>query len=427
MLRYKEYKESGVEWIGEVPAKWDIKKFKFFGKMFAGLAGKKGDDFHKTQSKGTKPFISFTDIYNNRIVNVASSQFVRIEENEVQNRVRRGDLLFLMSSETVDDIGLCSLFQGDQREVYLNSFCKGFRLSSSSVTPQYLNYLLSCATYRNYFTTVGRGFTRVNIKQEYVKEVPILVPEVQEQTAIAHFLDRKTALIDRAIRQKERLIELLRERQQILIQRAVTRGLDPAVPLKDSGVEWIGEVPGHWEVMSIRHAFTFLNRLRIPISASERESRSGSYPYYGASGIIDYVDDYIFDEKTILIAEDGANLLSKSTALAFVAEGKYWVNNHAHILRPNFAGFTYWAELLSSIDYTTSISGAAQPKLTRENLGAIRIPVPPSEEIEHISNFAIEVCAKMDKVISQQSLQITKLREYRATLIDAAVTGKVKV
>ena len=144
-------------------------------------------------------------------------------------------------------------------------------------------------------------------------------------------------------------------------------------------------------------------------------------------GIIDYVDDYIFNEKTILIAEDGANLLSKSTPLAFVAEGKYWVNNHAHILQSKFEGFLYWAELLSLIDYTVYISGAAQPKLSRENLGAVKVIVPPQTEILEIANLIKKKSWKFSEAMALQQTQIKKLKEYKATPINSAVTGKIKV
>lgn len=173
---------------------------------------------------------------------------------------------------------------------------------------------------------------------------------------------------------------------------------------------------------SIRYAFRFFNSQRVPLSAPQREVRKGDYPYYGASGIIDYVDEYIFDEPLILIAEDGANLLSKSTPLAFVAEGKYWVNNYAHILKPNLPGFTYWAELLSSLDYTAFISGAAQPKLTRDRLGGIKIPVPPVSEIPLIASFLDAKRSLIAQAISAKERQIKLLKERKQILIQQAVT-----
>ncbi|MGZ0786049.1 restriction endonuclease subunit S [Pseudomonas saponiphila] len=191
---------------------------------------------------------------------------------------------------------------------------------------------------------------------------------------------------------------------------------------KKSGIEGIESIPQGWSVKSVRYAFKFLNNQRIPLSAPQREVRKGIYPYYGASGIIDYVDGYIFDEPLILIAEDGANLLSKSTPLAFIAKGKYWVNNHAHIIKPNLPGFTYWAELLSSLDYTPFISGAAQPKLTRDRLAGIRIPVPPINEIPRISSFLEAKAALISRAISVKERQIELLNERRQILIQQAVT-----
>ena len=272
----------------------------------------------------------------------------------------------------------------------------------------------------------GSGL-RQNLSYADFKRLPIIEISRNLQSAIADFLDEKTAKVDEAIAIKERQIALLQERKQIIIQQAVTKGLNPNAPMKDSGVDWIGQIPEHWEVRNLRYAFRFLNHRRVPISAAERENVTGEYPYYGASGIIDYVSGYIFDEDLILIAEDGANLLSKSTPLAFVATGKYWVNNHAHILKPRIEGFRYWAELLSCADYTVHISGAAQPKLTKERLGGFRIPVPPVCEIAEITSLVEGMDAKFDACVELELQQIASLKEYKTTLINSAVTGKIKV
>lgn len=191
---------------------------------------------------------------------------------------------------------------------------------------------------------------------------------------------------------------------------------------KDSGVEWIGDIPSHWNVKNLRYAFDFLNYRRIPLSALERGNKQGSYPYYGASGIIDYVDDYLFDEKLLLIAEDGANLLSKSTPLAFLAEGKYWVNNHAHILKPKTKAYGFWEKLLCNVDYTVFITGAAQPKLSRENLGGISLPIPPIDEQLKIEKFIDQKAFEMDQVIAIKEQQIALLNERKQIVIQKAVT-----
>ena len=179
--------------------------------------------------------------------------------------------------------------------------------------------------------------------------------------------------------------------------------------------------------MSLRYAFEFMDHKRLPLSAIEREKKKGIYPYYGASGIIDFIDEYIFDQSLLLIAEDGANLLSKSTPLCFIATGKYWVNNHAHVLKPKFGDLVYWAELLSCFDYTVYITGAAQPKLSRDNLGGIFIPVPPLSELENITKFIENIKPAYNQNIDTLMKQISYLKEYKTTLINSAVTGKIKV
>lgn len=151
------------------------------------------------------------------------------------------------------------------------------------------------------------------------------------------------------------------------------------------------------------------------------------YPYYGASGVIDHVEDYLFDEPLILVAEDGANLYSRSTPLAFVAAGRYWVNNHAHILKPLDGDVSYWAQVLSSVVFDPWISGSAQPKLTGEKLGSIPLAVLPVSERRAIATFLGRETARIDALIAKVRDAIDRLKELRTALISAAVTGKIDV
>jgi len=248
------------------------------------------------------------------------------------------------------------------------------------------------------------------------------------QKVIAKYLDSKCEEINKLIKYKERLITFLEQQRQSIITEAVTKGLNPNVKMKDSGVEWIGEIPEHWEIKKVKHALNNLDYRRIPLSSEERGKMSEkTYDYYGASGVIDKVDNYLFDETLILIGEDGANLFSRSTPLAFLAKGKYWVNNHAHILKPKIGSIDYFVNLLESIDYSIYISGSAQPKLTQEALGNISILLPPIEEQFVIGDFVNDVLNEHSKVISMLNIQIEKLKEYRQALIYEAVTGKIDV
>ena len=149
-----------------------------------------------------------------------------------------------------------------------------------------------------------------------------------------------------------------------------------------------GDPYPEWTTCSLQDAVDFLDGQRKPLESADRAKRQGQYPYYGASGIIDYIDDFIFDEPLLLLGEDGANILNRSTPLCFIAEGKYWVNNHAHVMRPKAGqNIKFLCELLESLDYTRYNTGTAQPKLNQEKCRRIEIALPVYEEQCHIADF----------------------------------------
>ncbi|ELO1898878.1 TPA: restriction endonuclease subunit S [Escherichia coli] len=411
MPKYEVYKDSGVEWLGDIPASWSLLANKHIFRLKKKQVGKRSSEY---------------DLLSLTLRGVIKRDMENPEgkfpaEFDTYQEVQCGDFIFCLFDveETPRTVGL-SPFNGMITGAYTV-----FELNDN-FDNRFLYYFYMNLDAKKMLKPLYRGL-RNTIPKDSFLSFKTFVPPHEQQTRIANFLDKKIALIDEAISIKEKQINLLKERKQIIIQQAVTQGLDPNVPMKDSGVDWIGKIPAHWNLMSLRYAFEFLNSRRVPISAVERESRQGVYPYYGASGVIDYVDDYIFDEDLILIAEDGANLLSKSTPLAFVATGKYWVNNHAHIIKPKFHGFKYWAELLSGLDYTVYISGAAQPKLTRDRLASVLVPVPPKDEIQEIISFIEGIEPDLNRTIDIQKSQIEKLKEYKTTLINSAVTGKIKI
>ena len=213
-------KDSGVEWIGQVPEHWDVKKLKYMGYLYSGLTGKSADDFSKEVKEGFREFVPFTTICNFSQIKENVFQYVKVMNLENQNIVKKNDLLFLMSSETLEDIAKSSVYLLDQ-ESFLNSFCKGFRFieKHSSI---FINYLINSNNYRAYFNLVGRGFTRINIKQEFVNSVYVLLPPFSEQQKIANYLDTQTAKIDQAIALKTAHIEKLKEYKSVLINDVVT-------------------------------------------------------------------------------------------------------------------------------------------------------------------------------------------------------------
>lgn len=213
------FKDSGIEWLGEIPQHWEIKKLKYIGEIFGGVTGKTIKDFSKEYKPNFKPYITFTNVCNNAIINPNSMEYVFIDFDEKQNKVLKNDILFLQSSETFEDVGKSAIYLNDD-EVYLNTFCKGFRIEREAY-PMYLNYLLSSLSYKRYFMSVCSGFTRINLRQEHFLDIPLILPLLQEQEQIADFLDSKISKIDKIIEKTKKQIKLIKEYKNTLINQAI--------------------------------------------------------------------------------------------------------------------------------------------------------------------------------------------------------------
>lgn len=218
-----------------------------------------------------------------------------------------------------------------------------------------------------------------------------VLPPIQEQ--------RRFALLLRA------QLEFIEAKQgalsQIEICLKAARGQFLACGIKGDKPVQSG-LPNGWRVSPLSELVEFLDSKRVPIKSADRTKRQGEYPYYGASSVIDYIDDYIFDEDLILVGEDGANIVDRSTPLAFKVSGKIWVNNHAHVLRvvaPN--NIDYLVDYLESISYKPYVTGTAQPKLNKAALGGIQIPVPPAEEQDMIASVYSRFHAGRDALLSE--------------------------
>jgi len=218
MKRYEKYRQSNIPWIEETPKHWEETKLKYVGYLYSGLTGKSGDDFKQTGHPLNKPFIPFTNIANNEIIDPNKLEFVVIKEEDAnQNRVKIGDLFFMMSSENFDDVGKSTILLHDLGEVYLNSFCKGFRVTDKNVNPLYLNFLLLNFPYRKRLMIEANGFTRINLKMEKVNDFVILLPPLEEQNFIAEFLTKSMTHLNKLISTNENIFGLS-DRKTGLIQ-----------------------------------------------------------------------------------------------------------------------------------------------------------------------------------------------------------------
>ena len=234
------------------------------------------------------------------------------------------------------------------------------------------------------FKTVGA--TRASLNISTLRKTQIPLPPLEEQKRIAEILDAADALRTKRRESLAKLDDLLQSTFLDMFGDPVTN-------------------PKGWEVKSLGELATNEDGKRVPVKKADREAMDGEYPYYGASGIIDYVNDYLFDGERLLIGEDGANLVARSTPIAFMAKGKYWVNNHAHVLASNGKSELLFLEaFVNAIDLKPFLSGTAQPKLNQKKLNQISVPTPPldlQQRFAEIVSSVEEQKAKMRKHLEQ--------------------------
>lgn len=415
MKTYEKHKDSGVEWIGEVPEHWEVKPVKYNFKFTTGFtppSGKK--EFYEN---GKHIWINISDLQEKNISNSAKKISDKAIEKFKPEIVKKGSLLYSFKL-SVGRVGFVT------KDSYTNEAIFAIE-PKESTNLNFFYYSLPEQIIKNANENI---YGAKILNQELIKNATLLIPTPLEQTAIANYLDRKTADLDQLIAEKEQLIKLYQEEKTAIINQAVTKGINPDVALKDSGIEWLGDIPVHWEVKKLKYVLESLNNIRIPLSSSERGAMTKrKYDYYGASGVIDKVEDFLFDEPLMLIGEDGANLLTRSKRLVFIAKGKYWVNNHAHILKALFGKLEYYCDLLELYDFSIWVTGSAQPKLTSENLMNIEVIVPPVSEQNTIVAYIEQENNIINTKIKKAKKYINLLTEYRTALISEVVTGKIKV
>lgn len=425
---YNEYKTSPMTWLDQLPTHWTAASLRWMSKRYAGGTPDKGNEAY--WEDGEIPWIN-SGAVNDGYITEASELITREGfANSSAKWIPKGALVMALAGQ--------GKTKGMVAQLGIPTTCNqsmAALIPDHRFEPRYLYYWLT-ANYQNIRNMAG-GEARDGLNLEMLGSIPCPVPPVDEQQTIARFLDAKTAQIDALVAQKRLLIAKLKEKRSALIARTVTRGLPPEAAkaaglepnpeMKNSRVDWLGEIPVHWTAKAVRYIFRNCDSRRIPLSSEERADLEKLYPYYGASGVIDMVDDYLFDEPLILVAEDGANLLSRSTPLAFLAIGKYWVNNHAHILKPLSGDIRYWVATLETFDFSPLITGAAQPKLTADRLAGIRLPVPPAAEQTAIADYLTSKTSEFDDLVVQAVTVIDRLTEYRQALITSAVTGKIDV
>ena len=283
-------------------------------------------------------------------------------------------------------------------------------ISLKSGNNRFLFYLL--LHNKKEFEAKSSGSTFKSINKTTINDFRISLPPLPEQRAIVHVL--QTLQEAKFTRQRE--IALERERKAALMDILFSYGTK-GEPRKQTE---IGEIPESWEVVRLKKLCECLDSKRVPIKQSDRNERKGEVPYYGASGQIDWIDDYLFDEPLLLIAEDGENLVSRKLPIAYSIEGKSWVNNHAHVLRVNEINQFFLEYYFNSIDLSPYLTGATRPKLNKASLLDIPVPRPGYEEINEIALLFVNC----DTKIAAFEKEVKHLDELFHAMLDELMTGQ---
>ncbi len=410
---YPAYKDPGLCWLGEIPRHWDVRPA--FGAFTP--------SYERNEGLREKTVLSLS--YGRIVIKPAEKLHGLVPESfETYQIVNPGDIIVrttdLQNDHTSRRVGMVRN-RGIITSAYLALRAAG------DVDPDFAFQFLTVWDASKAIYGYGSGL-RQNLDFSHFKRMPIPVPPLAEQTAIVSFLIWASGRMEAAIRAKKKVIALLAEQKRAIIVRTVTRGLDASVRFKPSNISWPREIPEHWDVSRIKNEFNCLNTRRVPLNAVQRGAMTlHAYDYYGASGVIDRVDDYLFDDELLLIAEDGANLVLRNLPLAIIARGRFWVNNHAHILKPIRGNIAYLAHVLETVNYEPWISGAAQPKLTQDRLLAIPICVAPVEEQDAIAQYLSNETGPISAVATRLKREIELLCEYQTSLVADVVTGKLDV
>nr|WP_321222424.1 restriction endonuclease subunit S [uncultured Psychroserpens sp.] len=417
--RYESYKDSGVEWLGEIPEHWELKRFKFLAES----------------NKGKLPS-KIVSINDNDLPPYMSMEYLRGgEENQW---VKDNDAF------VIDENEILLLWDGSNSGEFLKSR-KGVISSTvahiifSNINKDFAWYHSKVLEIELRKNTIGMGIPHVSGR--VLNNLTMLLPPPSEQAKIAQFLDDKTTKIDEAIAIKQQQINLLKERKQILIHKAVTRGLDDSVALKDSGVEWIGEIPEHWEVKKMTYV------CKIDTGATPDRSNSsyweGNIPWIKTGevnyDVINTSEEFITEKGlknsatrlapvgTILMAMYGQGVTRGRVSLLGI-QATY--NQACCAMLFNKEIYNKYAYYFFVMAYSFIRDGGnetSQMNISAGYISGLKILQPPLSEQKEISAYIESASQKIERAIGLKLQEIDKLKEYKSSLINGVVTGKVRV
>ncbi len=425
--KYDSYKDSGIEWIGEIPSHWALKKLKFFGKITLGKMLTPDD-------KGgyvLKPYLRAKNIewYSPNIEEVKEMWFSVKELN--QYKLYKNDLLVSEGGE----VGRTCIWNDELEECYIQNSVQRVSFNNFESAKYFLNQFVLFGK-RGHFDAIVNRISIAHLTKEKLGDVDFVYPPIDEQTAITNYLDQKTTQIDDLIAKKERLIQLLEEERTAIINQAVTKGLDPSVPMKDSGIEWLGKIPAHWEVKRIRYVFEIVKRI---VGELGYEVLSVTQQGIKVKDITSGAGQLSMDYSKYQLVEIGDFVMNHMDLLTgYVDKSKY-----RGVTSPDYrvfkaidtTGDSEFFLFFFQMCYRNKIffplgQGSAQAgrwRLPTIEFRNFLIPVPPIREQKSIIHLLYKQINEIDKKKELLKKEIQLLKEYKTALISEVVTGKIDV
>lgn len=427
---YSIYKESDIDWLGEIPKHWSTSKLRYNFSFSKGLSITK----EHLKDSGI-PCVNYGEVHskygfevnpNKHPLKCVSEDYLYSSPNAL---LQNGDIVFADTSEDLEGSG--NFTQLVSKDRVFAGYHTIIARPTDYENARFFAYMLDSKELRTQIQHSVKGVKVFSITQAILRGIDIWLPPNGEQREITDFLDRETAKIDTLIEKQRQLIKLLKEKRQAAISHTVTKGLNPDIPMKDSGVKWLGDIPEHWEFKKVGYACQIDNNLRTPIDRQTRMDLVGEYPYYGPTGVLNLINRFNVDGKYFLLGEDGDHFLKfKEKPMTILVTGKFNVNNHAHLIKGKGSCTTEWACLyFEHLDLAPWLikQGVGRYKLRKETLVDIPILVPPQSEQEVILNYINQKKLTFERLISKAEQLVEMLKERRIALISAAVTGKIDV
>ena len=435
LCAYSAYRPSGIPWLGDVPEHWDALQLGRIGVFSKGSGGTKDDEV-----LDGIPCIRYGDLYTTHkyFINQTRS-YISPAKAGTYTPTKRGDVLFPTSGETIEEIGKSAV-----NLMHTQVFCGGdliiFR-PTVPMEPKFAGYALDCPAAQTQKSLMGRGITIMHIYSGQLKYLWLPLPTLPEQAAIVRFLDHADEQIQRYIAGKERLIALLEEQRQALVHQAVTRGLDPSVRLKPSGVEWLGDVPEHWRIGPLKRAFVSMD-----YGISESASDSGTIHLLTMGNLRDGQvivphDGGVDSVEEYLLLREGDLLFNRTNSRELVGKVGLFAG---HDSPTTFASYLvrmrplpdqepeYLNMTLNDASFISHARRESVPSLHQSNLnptryGRIHIALPPKDEQGDILRTLQKETATLRDSAIQTRRQIDLVNEYRTRLIADVVTGQLDV